>query len=198
MSICRHPAADAPVRNLIKLQLRSCQIGSSDFPKFRNATVKLVKFHIELSTVQFHNHSFKQPRKREGMGRVQAISELPGNQWRVSCLQLRFFRQETSFLCFVSVLGTGLIQTRQQDFIWLYDALCWWHWARLKRKWTKWIKMDNTKVLKSHTFRLLDKTQGPFWRVWVSDSTRNQKSSAGSIFPHLSAQHQETISLVPN
>lgn len=77
MSICRHPAADAPVRNLIKLQLRSCQIGSSDFPKFRSATVKLVKFHIELSTVQFHNHSFKQqPRKREGMGRL-----CPGNQW---------------------------------------------------------------------------------------------------------------------
>ncbi|CAL1130711.1 unnamed protein product [Cladocopium goreaui] len=35
--------------------------------------------------------------------------------------------------------------------------------------------MDNTKVLKSHTFRLLDKTQGPFWRVWVSDSTKKPR-----------------------
>lgn len=52
--------------------------------------------------------------------------------------------------------------------------------------------MDNTKVLKSHPFRLLDKTQGPFWRVWVSDSTRNQESSAGSIFPHLSASRNHS------
>ena len=153
MSICRHPAADAPVRNLIKLQLRSCQIGSSDFPKFRNATVKLVKFHIELSTVQFHNHSFKQPRKREGMGRVQAISELPGNQWRVSCLQLRFFWQETSFLCFVSVLGTGLKPGSRilYDFMILYAGGIEqdWNVNKMDQNGSTWIKMDQNGQHKS-------------------------------------------------
>ena len=98
------------MRNLIKLQLRSCQIGSNDFPKLRNTTVKLVKFHTEVSSVQFHTTA-KEGRHGKALSRQLVFMKSSLMSADVSFR----LRQETSFLCFESVLGTGLIQTRQQD-----------------------------------------------------------------------------------